>query len=199
MDPVYRLVAYAPDGVRRFPVSRRRLVIGSEPDCDVYLPYTGVAHRHACVHVDGDGLRIEDLGSRKGVLVSGRRVREASLEVLDEIRVGGVTLLVEDVLPEREPGKPPAAGGAGTGRDLVPPERASGSPTISAQRMIGRLARISEWVLADVESRVTSESLLREVLADFGGGVMMLLHGELDRPGIKLLVASDDAWLSAGE
>ena len=98
--PVYCLVAYAPDGVRRFPVSRPCLVIGSEPDCDVYLPYTGVAHRHATLHVDGDGLRIEDLGSRRGVLVSGRKVRESALEVLDEIRVGGVTLLVEDVLPE---------------------------------------------------------------------------------------------------
>jgi DNA-binding NtrC family response regulator len=189
---MFQLVAYAPDGVRRFPVRRRRLVIGSRPECDVYLPYTGVAQQHACVHFDGEQLRIEDLGSRKGVQVSGRRVKEAELEVLDEIRVGGVTLLVEDVLPEREPKKKRAAPAAA--EDAAP----IGPPAISAQRMIDHLARISEWVLTDVESRVTSESLIRRVLADFGGGVMVLIHGDLDG-GIKLLVASDDAWLTRGE
>ncbi len=194
---MFRLVAYAPDGVRRFPVRRSLLVIGSEEECDVCLPYTGVANRHAAIHLDGDELRIEDLGSRKGVLVSGRRVRESSLAVLDEIRLGGVTLLVEDVLPE---GDGTAAGikeGAAesNGRAGRPAEASASSP----QRMIDHLARISQWVLADPESRVTSESLLRNILGDFGGGVMMLLHGDLERPAIKLLVATDDSWLTAGE
>jgi transcriptional regulator with AAA-type ATPase domain len=194
MDRMYRLVAYAPDGVRRYPVHRSRLILGSQPECDVYLPYTGVSQRHACVHLDGDALRIEDLGSRKGVLVSGRRVREAPLEVLDEIRLGGVTLLVEDVHPERDAGAAPAAGDG----QVELPARGE-PPVISPERMLAHVARLSKWVLTDVESRVTSESLLREVLADFGGGVMMLLQGPLEHPGIKLLVASDDAWLSGGE
>ena len=43
-----------------------------------------------------------DIGTRKGLLVSGRKVKEASLEVLDEIRLGGVTLLVEDIVPGPE-------------------------------------------------------------------------------------------------
>ncbi|HET9210744.1 MAG TPA: FHA domain-containing protein, partial [Thermoanaerobaculia bacterium] len=89
-----RLVAYAPDGVRRFPVHRSELIIGSWPECDIYLPYTGVAQKHARLIYDGNELRIEDLGTRKGLLVSGKKVRESALEVLDEIRLGGVTLLV---------------------------------------------------------------------------------------------------------
>ena len=189
---MYCLVAYAPDGVRRFPVSRPCLVIGSEPDCDVYLPYTGVAHRHATLHVDGDGLRIEDLGSRRGVLVSGRKVRESALEVLDEIRVGGVTLLVEDVLPEGNGAAPAAAA-------VRPPPRPATPQVASPQRLIDHIGRISQWVLADPESRVTSEALLRNILDDFGGGVMILLHGDVDRPAIKLLVATDEAWLTAGD
>src|SRR6187549_1119542 len=135
-----RLVAYAPDGVRRFPVHRNELVIGSRPECDIYLPYTGVAQKHAVLRYNGSELRIEDLGSRKGTLVSGRKVREAVLEVLDEIRVGGVTLLVEDVAPaqEREPAPP------------VEPQPA-GPPRISPERMVEHLSRLSEWVLADTE------------------------------------------------
>src|SRR5579864_7360122 len=114
-----RLVAYAPDGVRRFPVHRAEMLIGSAPECDLCLPYIGVALRHARLHFEGDALCIEDLGSRKGLLVAGRKVREAALEVLDEIRIGNVTLLVEDMLqpPERlpeeeEPGDTPGGAGA---------------------------------------------------------------------------------------
>lgn len=186
---MYQLVAYTPDGVHRFPVLRSRLVIGSQPDCDVALPYTGVAQRHAEVHFDGERLTVADLGSRKGVQVSGRRVRESALEVLDEIRLGSVTLLVEDVHPESEGGAAPAP---------APAEEPAPEP--SAERMVDHLARFSEWVLADVESRTTLETMVRGVLDDFGGGVLVLLQGEpLTDAGIKLLVASDDSWLHRGE
>ncbi|HEY8022788.1 MAG TPA: sigma 54-interacting transcriptional regulator [Thermoanaerobaculia bacterium] len=183
-----RLVAYAPDGVRRFPVPRAELLIGSCSDCEICLPYTGVAQRHARLRYDGNLLTIEDLGSRRGMLISGRKVREASLEVLDEIRLGGVTLLVEDIAPEPE--RPPAA----------PPEPPPRESRITPERMVEHLCRFGEWVLADTESRTSSEALLADVLADFGGGLLLLLlGGELDEAGVKLLVASEPAWLPAGE
>lgn len=182
-----RLVAYAPDGVRRFPVHRSEMIIGGGPECDICLPFPGVAQRHARLVYDGNGLRIEDLGSRKGLLVSGRKVRESALEVLDEIRLGGVTLLVEDVVPAPE--KPPAI--------ETPPS--SGPPRITPGRMIDHLTRISEWVLADAESRTTSEALVHDVLAEFGGGALFLLLGEREKAGVKLVVATDSAWLAAGE
>ena len=184
-----RLVAYAPDGVRRFPVHRSELIIGSWPECDIYLPYTGVAQKHARLLYDGNELRIEDLGTRKGLLVSGRKVRESTLEVLDEIRLGGVTLLVEDVAPgpEKAPAPP------------VEEKRADGPPSITPCRMIQHLNRISEWVLGDAESRITSEALLNEVLADFGGGAVFLLIGELEVASLKLVVTTDSGWLASGE
>jgi len=182
-----RLVAYAPDGVRRFPVPHAELLIGSWPECDIYLPYTGVAQRHAKLHYNGSELRIEDLGSRRGLLVAGKKVREASLEVLDEIRLGGITLLVEDIAPEPEK------------RPSPPPRVAPSEPTITPEKMVEHLCRISEWVLADVESRTTSEALVSEVLSDFGGGAYFLLLGDLEQHGIKLLVATEQAWLSSGD
>ena len=184
-----RLVAYAPDGVQRFPVHRSELIIGSWPECDIYLPYTGVAQRHARLLYDGNELRIEDLGTRKGLLVSGRKVKEALLEVLDEIRLGGVTLLVEDIVPGPEKVPAPA------------PEEtpAAGPPRITPCRMIEHLNRISEWVLADAESRTTSEALVAHVLADFGGGALFLLTGEIEGAAQKLVVTSDPVWLSSGE
>jgi transcriptional regulator with AAA-type ATPase domain len=184
-----RLVAYAPDGVIRFPIHRSELVIGSkEGECDICLPYTGVAQRHARLLFDGHELRIEDLGTRKGLVVGGRKVKEASLEVLDEIRLGGVTLLVEDVAPAVEKTAP-----------AHEEQPAPGLPRMTPERMVNHLARISDWVLADAESRTTSEALVTEVLADFGGGVLFLLLGEMDQAGVKLAVASDPLWLPSGE
>lgn len=184
-----RLVAYAPDGVRRFPVHRSEMLIGSLEECDVCLPYPGVAQQHARLRFDGSELRIEDLGSRKGLLVSGRKVKETVLEVLDEIRVGGVTLLVEDVAPAPERAPAPAA----EARPAIGPSR------MTPERMVEHLCRISEWVLADSESRTTSEALVSDILADFGGGALFLLLGEMEQPGLKLVVASDPAWLASGE
>jgi transcriptional regulator with AAA-type ATPase domain len=185
-----RLVAYAPDGVRRFPIHRNELIIGSWPECDIFLPYAGVAQKHAKITYDGTSLRIEDLGTRKGLLVSGRKVRETVLEVLDEIRLGGVTLLVEDVAPGPEKAPAPI---------LAEERRADGPPVITPLRMIGHLNRMSEWVLGDAESRITSEALISEVLADFGGGAVFLLVGELEGAALKLVVTTDPGWLASGE
>lgn len=202
-----RLVAYAPDGVHRFPVRRRELLIGSEEDCDIQLPYTGVAQQHARLSYDGQEIRIEDLGSRRGVLVDGRKVKEAALELLDEIRLGGVTLLVEDVVPDESAASSgEASGAAGAAADgtrkMDGEETGSGVPDMTAERMLDHMASISRWVLADVESRTTSESLLEEVLLGFGGGVLVLLQGDASAPsraGTKLLVATETPWLAVGE
>lgn len=181
-----RLVAYAPDGVRRFPILRPELLIGSRPGCDIELPYSGVAGEHARVSFDGVVLRVEDLGSRKGLLVDGRRVKQAELQVLDEVRVGGVTLLVEDVVPEAEAEAPPE----------VP---AAGPPVMTPALMVEHLARISHWVLADAESRTTLEELMERLLADFGGGVLFLFVGQPEDAGIKFVTATDPDWMAAGD
>ena len=183
---MYRLIAYAKNGVQRFPVSSRDLVLGSMPECDIYLPFTGVGKRHARILREAGGLRIEDLGSRRGVVVNGERVHEARLEVLDEIRLGTITLLVEDVSRDAELVEPAS-----------PPSEAPREPSITPEGMTRHLAAISQWVLLDTESNVTLESLVKAVLEDFGGGVFFLcLGGEPGNPGIKFVVSTETEWLT---
>lgn len=181
-----RLVAYAQDGVSRFPLHREELVIGSQDGCDIQLPYSGVAQRHALLRLDGRQLSIRDLGSRRGMLVNGRRVREAALDLLDEVRLGSVTLLVEDA----------AAAWSGPPAKLAAPPPA---PCIDPERMLEHLARVSDWVLGDAESQTHVESLISDLVADFGGGALFLFLGDAENPAIKLVVASDGAWLAGGE
>ena len=188
---MYRLIAYAKNGVQRFPVAASDLLVGSQPECDIYLPFTGVGKRHARILREDSGLKIEDLGTRRGILVNGQRVREARLEALDEVRVGAITLLVEDVSPS-----PVEDGDALT----VSAEEAT-ETVVTPESMTEHLAAISQWVLTDTESRVTLESLMKSVLRDFGGGVLFLCHGgEAKNPGIKFVATTDPAWLtSAGD
>ncbi len=183
---MHRIVAYSHNGVQRFPVDRPEMVIGSGENCEIRLPHAGVGPQHARLRSQGDRLHIEDLGTRKGILVNGRRIREARLQVLDEIRLGSIALLVEDVQPKVEEKPEPAA---------EPPRE----PTIQAERMHEHLAAISQWVLADSASTTTLESLVIELLEDFGGGVLFLFQGEGEKQGIKFVVATEARWLSRGE
>ncbi|MEM8963636.1 MAG: sigma 54-interacting transcriptional regulator [Acidobacteriota bacterium] len=184
---MHRLVAYAHNGVHRFVVDREVMTIGSDAACDIRLTYPGVAQQHARLRRgDGSRLEIDDLGSRKGVLVNGRRVKTAGLEVLDEIRLGSIALLIEDVVTETPV--------------LTEPEPV-GSPTvtITATGLLGHLARIARWVLSDAAATTTLESLVTDLLADFGGGVVFLFQGSSSLQAIKFVVATEARWLTAGE
>jgi len=183
-----RLVAYSEDGVRRFPLRRDRLVIGRGEECDIRLPYRGVAARHARLTRENGSFAIEDLGSRKGTHVNGVKVKRAVLELLDEIRLGGIVLLLEDASGAAEPPKPAPT--------PTPRER---SVTATGERMLAALAGISDWVLSDAESRTTLESRVDDLLEELGGGVIFLFTGSWDDPTIKFVMASEGEWLTHGE
>jgi DNA-binding NtrC family response regulator/pSer/pThr/pTyr-binding forkhead associated (FHA) protein len=180
-----RFVAYSHAGVQRFPVPRTSAVIGSDSDCEICIQQAGIAARHAQLSWDGDELRISDLGSRRGLVVNGRRVEEAGLQVLDEIKLGGTTLLLEDV-------------GISEGPEPAAPVAVPEVPTVDAERLSAHVAALSDWVLGDTESRATAESLLGELLKDFGGGALFLLQFEGESHGIRLVAATDPAWLAMG-
>lgn len=186
---MFRLIAYVQDGVQRFPLAGNELLIGSQPECDICLPYTGVAQRHARIWRDGDGVRIEDLGSRRGVLVNGQRVRETGLQLLDEIRLGTITLLLDDVVPGGGEPKP-------SRREAAPIQA---TVRVTSGLLSGHLESVSRWVLSGTESRAALDSRLRDVLTDFGGGIWFLYQGSLEEPGIQFVVSTEVEWLRQGD
>ncbi|MCP3963504.1 MAG: FHA domain-containing protein [bacterium] len=164
------------------------MLIGSGEECDIRLPYAGVGREHARLRSGADEVWIEDLGSRKGVVIEGQRVRQAKLEEVREIRLGSIALVLENVVQERQ------SGDDGSGEDEPPAE-----PMMDAPRMLDHLAGISQWVLADSSSSTTLESLVIALLSDFGGGVLFLFQGEAEKRGIKFVVATDERWLGSGD
>ncbi len=91
-------------------VSRRREwflfegpnVVGRDPDCAVRIDSSTVSRRHAGIVLASGEATVEDLGSKNGTYVNGRRVEQpVPLRDRDRIRVGSVTITyrIMDTLP----------------------------------------------------------------------------------------------------
>ena len=61
-------------GKQEFPLVQGPNLIGRSPECQVRIPSTRVSRQHSRLVVAGDRATIEDLGSKNGTHVRGRRV-----------------------------------------------------------------------------------------------------------------------------
>jgi DNA-binding NtrC family response regulator len=82
--------AYGIDGTQP-----SRVLVGKSPACSMQLPDPHVSRRHAAIDVEGNALRITDLGSSNGTFVNGVRVLDALLAGGEVVRVGRTELRVE--------------------------------------------------------------------------------------------------------
>ena len=80
-------------GKKKFALSEGQNIVGRDPDVDIHLEHGSVSRRHARISVRGSKAVLEDLHSRNGTFVGGRRV-ESPVELRDGdvIGLGPVTL-----------------------------------------------------------------------------------------------------------
>jgi len=98
---------------RSFPI-RGVAVIGRAPGCDIRLSETSISREHARSEPDGGGWVVVDLGSRNGVKLEGRRIKErAALVDMQELVVGDVALRfrIDEKEPTPSPATPPSPAG----------------------------------------------------------------------------------------
>ncbi|MEE2779465.1 MAG: sigma 54-interacting transcriptional regulator [Myxococcota bacterium] len=91
---------------RRVPVPRRRpLVVGSGPDCDLWVDDPFVSSQHAQIRWSGDGVVVQDMGSTNGVRNRGKQVESARVPIGGAFLLGRLPVLVaEDLASARYPG-----------------------------------------------------------------------------------------------
>jgi DNA-binding winged helix-turn-helix (wHTH) protein len=85
-----------------WPLAEGSNVVGRDRDCDVCIDSTTVSRRHARIVVTNGQATIEDLDSKNGTSVGGRKVKDpVALEEGVEVRIGSVTMTYRslDVLP----------------------------------------------------------------------------------------------------
>jgi DNA-binding winged helix-turn-helix (wHTH) protein len=83
------------------PLAEGENLIGRDPEATVRIDIGGVSRRHAMIVVDGAYATLEDLDSKNGTYLRGRRVQKPTrLAHGDEIRIGHkvarLTFVVED-------------------------------------------------------------------------------------------------------
>jgi hypothetical protein len=122
-----RLVITKGQGSGRDHAVGTECVVGRAPDVDFVLDDHLVSRRHARVFREGDGYVVEDLSSRNGTFVNGKKVARARLDDGTTIKVGNTEMgfrqksLVES--GSHRPASPPVAAAP------VPPARPV-SPTV---------------------------------------------------------------------
>ena len=68
-------------------------ILGRAPDAAVWIDAPGVSRHHAKIVLEPSGAAVEDLGSKNGTYVGGRRITEPSLlSDGDRIRLGSVVI-----------------------------------------------------------------------------------------------------------
>jgi sigma-B regulation protein RsbU (phosphoserine phosphatase) len=78
-----------PNPGRRFPLSEPAVVVGRQPDAEVYLESLAVSRQHARILCENDTYAVEDLGSSNGTFVNGNRVQgRVALKEGDALQIG---------------------------------------------------------------------------------------------------------------
>jgi pSer/pThr/pTyr-binding forkhead associated (FHA) protein len=153
-------------GGRVFPLSHNTSFIGRSEDLDVVIADPSVSSRHARLINGSHGFEIEDLGSRNGTYVEGRRVTRAGLQSGDRVAIGQVEFkfLVDRRIDATMTIIPPAQPRRVQQQALVPIERPRPDPGAgprfvprgrqdqdeeegpSLEELIGRLALMYKFV-----------------------------------------------------
>src|SRR5579885_1752676 len=93
-----------PGAGRQYRLGDDPLVIGRDPGAAIHLDSGGVARQHARVIRVGDAYFIEDLGSRNGTFVNGRRVEgRAPLADGDRVQIADFAITFRLEPDERRP------------------------------------------------------------------------------------------------
>ena len=96
--PFFRVLT-GPDEGARFALSGSGVEwsLGRSKDCEFVLNDPNVSRRHAVVKKDWNGITIEDLGSKNGVVINERHIGKSyRLKDRDEVTIGPIKLLYVD-------------------------------------------------------------------------------------------------------
>jgi DNA-binding winged helix-turn-helix (wHTH) protein len=88
-------------GDREFELHEGENIVGRERDAPVRIDAPSISRRHARILIDGERVTVEDLGSKNGTCVSGKRVHQCALADGDSVLFGTVAGSFRAVPTER--------------------------------------------------------------------------------------------------
>ena len=95
-----KLIIQHGDRVTEHEIGEHPLIVGRDPQCDLFFADKKLSRRHARFEREGKDLRLVDLGSRNGSWVNDERVETQLVTAGDSMRLGS---LIISLLAESEP------------------------------------------------------------------------------------------------
>lgn len=83
-----------------FPLQRGANILGSLPECDLYLQHPGISRQHARIEVRDRSVTLTDLDSKNGTHLNGRPIRSVELHLGDTLDLCGLSLTVARLDPD---------------------------------------------------------------------------------------------------
>jgi pSer/pThr/pTyr-binding forkhead associated (FHA) protein len=136
-----------------FPLPSTVTVIGRRRNCDLRIPLDSISKRHCQISVEGDSLKVRDLGSRNGTFLNGKRIEEETAQAGDFIQVGPVLFALQiDGLPASIVA-PSAAAGKKAGKSAKAKPKAEATEELADLEGSGSFAGIdlSDGSLEDLD------------------------------------------------
>jgi pSer/pThr/pTyr-binding forkhead associated (FHA) protein len=70
-------------------------VIGRREDCDLRIPLSDVSRKHCRLILEGENIKVEDLGSSNGTYRNGERVQQTEIVPGDTLQIGPVIFVLQ--------------------------------------------------------------------------------------------------------
>ena len=182
----YELVLQQQGGdVARYPIDEDGLIIGRSPEVDVVLPSQMVSRRHARIWLEEGVLTVEDLGSRNGIGVNGRRVLRAQLSLDDQLMVGDATFVLAKTQKDSTISSVITYEQAGVLADEMLQKEGGGIPILyKAARLLGTVFDLDDLLSGILE-------LIFEALP-VRRGFILTLSADTDEPEIHASLSQED-------
>jgi len=94
MDVILKVLKGSKAGAK-IAVKKDEFLIGRSPNCNLCVGSTSISRKHCLIKRSGSEVTIQDLGSRNGTLINGKKIsEETALSSGDEITIGTLHFMV---------------------------------------------------------------------------------------------------------
>jgi pSer/pThr/pTyr-binding forkhead associated (FHA) protein len=80
--------------IKEFNTDQNEIIIGREPSSDIQIDNIAISREHACIVKGPNDCFIEDMNSKNGIFINGKKINKKFLKTNDEITIGKYSLQI---------------------------------------------------------------------------------------------------------